>query len=475
MSKKFYITTPIYYVNDKPHIGHAYTTIAADVLARWHRLQGEEVFFLTGTDEHGDKVAESAKKYGQEVLEFVNTNAKKFRQTFDNLNIQYDIFMRTTKPEHEASVKIFMEKLNKAGALYQGVYQGLYCPSCEDFYTEKDLLDGKCPVHLIALKMLEEKNWFFKLKKYLPAVKKVIENGKLEIAPETIKKEVLGLFKQGLKDFSVTREKVEWGLDFSIVPGQKIYVWVEALQNYISAIGYGRNLENYQKCWPADLHLIGKDIIKFHAIYWPAMLLAAGEKLPKKIYAHGFFSINGQKMSKTLGNVIDPNEMVKKYGVDATRYLLLSQFPFGQDGDIKAEKFDEQYNAFLANGLGNLVSRVAKLIEQSGGKLKDKLKESDQLFKKFSSSLRKLEFTEAIAVFEAEINNLDDELQEERPWEKAVNDKNRLTFLQEASEKILAITKAIEPFLPETSLKIKKKFTAPRITKGKPLFPRIEA
>lgn len=470
MSEKFYITTPIYYVNDKPHIGHAYTTIAADVLARFHRSQGAEVFFLTGTDEHGDKVAESAKKQGMGVEEFVEQNANEFKSTFSNLNIQYDIFMRTTMSEHNESVQVFMTKLKDAGALYEGEYTGLYCKGCEDFYTEKDLLDGKCPIHGVIPEEVQEKNWFFALEKYLPKVQQLIESGEMVVEPESRKKEVLGLFKQGLKDFSVTRERVTWGLDF---PGshQKIYVWVEALQNYISAIGYGRTDELFHKWWPADAHLMAKDIIKFHGVYWPALLLAAGEQPPKKIFAHGFFSLDGKKMSKSLGNVIDPNDLVKKFGADATRYLLLTQFPFGQDGDIKAEKFAEQFNADLANGLGNLVSRTATLIEKNKIEL-ETIEVRTEERNAVEKAYREMRFDDALKMCRGILAEDDKYINDTKPW--ATTDRAILaSILQKLKDDILCVAELIEPVMPSISAQIIEQFTAPAITKGKPLFPRM--
>lgn len=473
---RFYITTPIYYVNDKPHIGHAYTTVAADVLARWHRLRGDEVFFLTGTDEHGAKVAESAQRVKKTPQELCDENSKIFKNTFQNLNLSFDYFIRTTDQRHKETVAKFMQKLWDNGDIYEGTYQGLYCTGCESFLTEKELVEGRCSVHLQEPEKISEKNYFFKLKKYLPRVKKLIEKDKIKIQPEDRKKETLGLFQQGLEDFSVSRERVKWGIPLPFDQSQITYVWVDALQNYISAIGYSDNEREFKKWWKdtGPLHLMAKDILKFHCVFWPALLIAAGEKPPKELFLHGFFTINGQKMSKSLGNVIDPNDLVKKYGPDATRYLLLSQFPFGQDGDIKSEKFDEQFNADLANGIGNVVSRVANLIEQSGGRLKEKPKESDHVFRNVSRYLKKLEFHGAISAIRSEIDDLDYRLQKERPWEKAENNENRLKFLYEAAETILALAKATEPFMPETGLKIREKFTASKITKGEPLFPRIK-
>lgn len=477
--KKFYITTPIYYVNDRPHIGHAYTTIAADVMARyWRKKIGtENVFFLTGTDEHGDKIEASARELGIGVEEFVDQNAERFESAFKALNVAFDIFMRTTKSEHDQSVKVFMEKLQTAGALYQDEYEGLYCKGCEDFYTEKDLIDGNCPIHGTAVELLKEKNWFFKLDTYLPEVKKKIESGELRIEPETKKKEVLGLIKQGLNNFSVTRQRVKWGLDFHIDPSQKIYVWVEALQNYISAIGYGRDQKTFDHWWPADIHLMAKDIIKFHAIFWPAMLLAAGEKLPKKIFAHGFFSLNGKKMSKTLGNVIDPHALVALYGADATRYVLLNQFPFGEDGDIKEEKFGEQYNADLANGFGNLVARTTNMVEKYAGGVVEAVEPTNDVTK-IHQHIEELEFDQALKEWNRIVAWANKQIDDAAPWKlaksKEEKDQQQLAeLLKQLVATIKSLAETIEPFMPGIAEKVLAQLNAEKITKGEPLFPRI--
>jgi len=476
MVKKFYITTPIYYVNDKPHIGHVYTTIAADILARYWRQKEYEVYFLTGTDEHGDKVAVSAEEQGMDLKEFVDKNAGEFKKTFENLNINFDVFMRTTEDFHNESVKVFMEKLNKAGALYQGEYEGLYCRGCEAFLTEKELVEGRCPTHNKEPEVLKEKNWFFKLEKYLDQVKDLIESGKMPVEPEARKKEVLGLFKQGLKDFSVTREKVKWGLDFSVDASQKIYVWVEALQNYISAIGYGRDQKNFDKWWPADVHLMAKDIIKFHAIYWPAMLLAAGEKLPKKIYAHGFFSLNGKKMSKSLGNVIDPNDLVKEFGVDATRYLLLSQFPFGQDGDIKQSLFKEKYNADLANNLGNLINRVLNMIEQyCDGKIPKQVPPYIDL-EYIDVYIENLQFDMALREIWGAIDRANRFIDDNAPWQLAKDDSKRDQLedvLSKLAHFLFEVARVVRPFMPATAENLIGSLSSEKIVKGEPLFKRI--
>ncbi|MFA6271763.1 MAG: class I tRNA ligase family protein [Patescibacteria group bacterium] len=467
----FYITTPIYYVNDKPHIGHAYTTVAADILARWHKQKGDEVFFLTGTDEHGAKVAESAKKANKLPQQFCDENSQLFRNAFDNLNLSYDYFIRTTDKRHEEAVAKFMQKLYDQGDVYEGSYEGLYCTGCEDFITEKELVDGKCPDHLKVPEKISEKNYFFKLTKYLAKVQELIEKDEIQILPEDKKKEALGLFKQGLSDFSVSRENVEWGIPLPFDKSQVTYVWVEALQNYISAIGYGDDRKNFEKWWQNPFHIMAKDILKFHCVYWPALLLAVGEKPPKQLFLHGFFSINGQKMSKSIGNVIDPNDLVTKYGADATRYLLISQFPFGQDGDIKQEKFDEQFNSDLANGLGNIVSRVANLIELSEGKIVPK--GSDELFDKVSEDISSLKFHDAIKKIFSVISELNGELQKIKPWEMPSDSDDRVKFLERVANELLSVSKAIWPFMPDTAKQIEERFLAKKITKGKPLFPRI--
>jgi methionyl-tRNA synthetase len=378
MPKPFYVTTPIYYVNDRPHIGHSYTTIAADLLARMHRLAGREAFFLTGTDEHGAKVAEAAAAAGLSEIEFCDRTVATFMTAWKNLDIQYDDFIRTTSDRHKKAVHKILDAMRTAKTpdgrevVYSDFYEGLYCQGCEKFLTEKELVDGLCPYHKTTPQKLKEKNYFFRLTAFAPEIKRRIESGELKILPEERKSEVLGLIGQDLPDFSLSRERVKWGIPLSFDTSQNAYVWVDALTNYISAIGYADDPAKFTKWWTNGevVHLMAKDILKFHCLYWPAMLLAAGVKLPNTIFLHGFFTVDGEKMSKSLGNFIDPNDMVPEFGPDGTRYLLLTQFPFGIDGDIQAKRFVIQYNSDLANDLGNLLSRVCKLIETSfGGKL----------------------------------------------------------------------------------------------------------
>jgi methionyl-tRNA synthetase len=378
MRQPFYVTTPIYYVNDRPHIGHSYTTIAADFLTRMHRLAGRDCFFLTGTDEHGTKVAEAAAAAGMTEISFCDRTVETFTAAWRNLDVQYDDFLRTTSERHKAAVRKLLDVLRAARTpdgrevVYSDYYEGLYCLGCEKFITEKELVDGLCPDHRRAPEKLREKNYFFRLTAFAPLIRQKIESGELVILPEERRAEVLGLINQDLPDFSLSRERVKWGIPLSFDPSQIAYVWVDALSNYISAIGYADDPKNFAKWWDGGevVHLMAKDILKFHCLYWPAMLMAAGLKLPNTIFLHGFFTVDGEKMSKSLGNFIDPNDMVPEFGPDGTRYLLLTQFPFGIDGDIQAKRFVTQYNSDLANDLGNLVSRVCKLIDTNfGGKL----------------------------------------------------------------------------------------------------------
>lgn len=370
--RPIYITTPIYYVNDKPHIGHAYTTVVADYLVRANRVLGRRAFFLTGTDEHGARIAEVAAKNNMTPQQWCDEHSAKFSEAWSRLAIVPDGFIRTTDQRHERGVTRMLQRLKEAHGpdgqpvVYEGEYTGLYCMGCEKFITEKELVDGHCPLHPEPPRRLTERNYFFRLSSFLPVLEDRIKEGGIAILPEERRREVLGLFKQGLEDFSISREKVSWGIPLPFDPTQNAYVWVDALPNYITAIGYGDDPDQFTAWWQDAqiVHLLGKDILKFHAIYWPAMLMAVGEKVPDTLFIHGYFTVNGQKMSKSFGNVIDPNEMVLQFGADGTRHLLLTQFQFGQDGDVKADEFIRQFNADLANDLGNLVSRAITLIDR---------------------------------------------------------------------------------------------------------------
>jgi methionyl-tRNA synthetase len=477
LSPRFLITTPIYYVNDKPHIGHAYCTIAADVLARFHRMNGEETFFLTGTDEHGSKVAQAAKELKKSPQELCDENASFFKEAWKNLNISYDYFVRTTDSRHENAVGKLLNNLNSATTddgqkvVYPGEYSGLYCVGCEKFITEKDLVNGLCPEHQKEPEKLSEKNYFFRLSSYLKRVEKLILADKLTILPEERRKETLGLLKQGLEDFSISREKVSWGIPLPFDPKQNAYVWVDALPNYISAIGYGDDPEHFKKWWKDAyvVHLIGKDILKFHAIFWPAMLLAVGEKQPDVIFVHGYFTVEGQKMSKTLKNVVDPNFLVKEYGPDAVRYLLLTQFPFGQDGDIDERRLAEKYNSDLANDLGNLVSRVINMVQSySQGKIPQPsiYDKSDEELKNEAINcgeatfehITKINLNQAIEQVLKLVRSTNRYIENQAPWNLAKNDnQERLgTVLYVGCEVLRIISALFYPLLPNKSLRIRK-------------------
>jgi len=478
---KFYITTPIYYVNDKPHIGHAYTTVAADVLARWHRLKGDDVFFLTGTDEHGTKVAKSAEEQGKSPQKFCDEVSNSFQSRWKNLNISNDDFIRTTDERHKKRVQEIFTKLKTTktpkgnDVIYQGEYKGLYCTGCEKFLTEKEIENGKCPLHNEPPEELIEKNYFFRLSDYKEIIKEKVAKDEFLVLPQSRKNETLSLL-DFIDDFSISRETVRWGIDLPFDKKQKAYVWVDALSNYITAIGYPpsrpKGGENFKKWWPADVHLMAQDILKFHTIYWPAILIALDLPLPKSEFIHGFFTINGKKMSKSLGNVIDPDELVKKYGADATRYLLLSQFSFGAEADIQVERFGEKYNADLANGLGNLVSRVSNLLDKNKIELNLKQGSDSKLKKSFDEKMSAYKFNEALELLWAKLKKCDERITSSKPWE--LDSKNEIQkILEPLAQSILNVADLLKIFTPQVAEKIIKQFTEKQIKKGKILFPRI--
>lgn len=471
---KFYITTPIYYVNDKPHIGHAYTTIAADVVARLHRLLGDDVFFLTGTDEHGAKIAQAAEKQGLSPKEFVDENSAKFSFAWDQIGIAPDKFIRTTDEEHEVAVGKFLEKLKSSGKLYEGEYEGLYCVGHEAFIKETELVNGLCPEHKTKPEHLKEKNWFFKLSEYQKILEDRISNDDFVIRPETRKNEILSFIRSGLEDIAISRPNVKWGIPLPWDPDQTVYVWVEALFNYCSAIGYGADEENFKKYWPADAHLMAKDIIKFHCVIWPALLLAIGEEIPKKIFAHGFFTVDGQKMSKTIGNVIDPNDWVEKYGADAVRYFLLREVPFGQDGDVSEEKLIGRFNGDLANGLGNLFSRVMNMIEKYlDGDIGEFIKSPKDLTAA-SDAFYNFDFSEGLAAIWKEIAWANQLIDKSKPWELVKTEPEKVKeLLLNLSALLYDIALKLSPVMPETAQKIKSVLESGEIKKPEPLFQKI--
>ncbi len=486
--KKFYISTSIVYTNAPPHIGFALESIQADVLARWNRALEKDVFFLTGTDEHGAKIAKKAKELNKNPQDFVNEISEKFKELTKVLNLSNDDFIRTTdKKRHWPVVENVWKKLEESGDIYKKKYKGFYCVGCEAFIKEKDLKDGKCLIHERELEVVEEENYFFRLSKYQDELKEKIEKDEYKIIPETRKNEVLGLIKQGLEDisFSRSKEKLEWGIPVPGDDSQVIYVWADALSNYISALGYNKD-KKFKKYWPADVHCIGKDILKFHALFWPAMLLSIGIDLPKKLFVHGFITVNGQKMSKSLGNVIDPFELVEKYGTDAVRYFLLREIHSTEDGDFTYEKFEGRYNSDLASGIGNLLARVRVMADNTDPKSKiqnpniksnpKSQKAIQETKKRYKKTLEEFKFNEALRAIWGLISFCDKYIEKEKPWEKKENSPQVLGNLLVILDNI---AKLLQPFLPETSERIIKEVARDKKSgkfinkRGELLFPKV--
>ncbi|MGD0055733.1 MAG: class I tRNA ligase family protein [Acidimicrobiales bacterium] len=366
---RFYITTPIYYANDAPHVGSAYTTVNADALARWHRLLGDETKFLTGTDEHGQKVADAAASHGVSPQEWTDRTTERFREAWATLSISYDDFIRTTEPRHYESVQKFLGAIYDNGYIYKDVYQGLYCVSCEDYYTLESSDDGRCPIHGIVLTEMREENWFFRLSAFEQRLSDYYDAHPGFVTPETKRNEALSFVRGGLKDISITRTSIDWGVPVPWDEQHVFYVWYDALINYLTAIGYGRDDDEVDKWWPHSHHLIGKEIIRFHCVWWPAMCMAAGLEPVSHVQVHGWLLIGGQKLGKTMaaqGGVkisdISPTELAQEFGVDALRYYLLRETALGNDGEFSLEGITQRYNTDLANNLGNLVARVAAVV-----------------------------------------------------------------------------------------------------------------
>jgi len=364
---RFYVTTPIYYVNDVPHIGHAYTTVMADALARWHRLRGDEVFFLTGTDEHGDKIARAAEDRGFTPQAWVDSTALRFAEAWADLDIAYDDFIRTTEPRHHRAVQRFLQTIYDNGHIELGSYRGLYCVACEDYKKEAELEDGNCPIHGTPVELLEEENYFFKLSRFEDALLRWYEEHPDAVRPAGKRNEALGIIRGGLEDISITRVSTTWGVGVPWDEDHVFYVWYDALVNYITAIGYGEDPARFDQWWPAVHHLLGKDIIRFHCVWWPAMCMAAGIEPPANLLVLGWLLVSGVKMSKSRANQIHPAELTKAFGVDAVRYYLLRETPVGLDGDVSWEGITARYNADLANNLGNLLARVAAVVGSKCG------------------------------------------------------------------------------------------------------------
>lgn len=488
--EKFYITTSIPYTNALPHIGFALEIIQADVLARYYKNLGKDVFFLTGTDEHGIKTLRVAREAGKDPKEFADEISGKFKELAKILNISNNDFIRTTdEVKHKPSVQKLWKKLDEAGDIYKKKYKGYYCPGCEAFKTEKEIINGKCPIHKKELELIEEENYFFKLSKYTDRIKKLIESDEFKIIPESRKNETLSMINQGIDDVSFSRTKDKyWGFEVPNDKEQVMYVWADALPNYISAIGYDSNSDEFKKYWPADVHCIGKDIMKFHTIFWPAMLLSAKIPLPKLVFVHGFITADGQKMSKSLGNVINPFDLVNKYGTDAVRYYLLREITPTEDGDFTYEKFEQRYNADLAGGVGNLVARVLGIAKSEIQKPKTKIQNENlelkikEVKKDYKESLESFKFNDALSSIWEIISFCDKYINKEKLWETPSTSSGQAEKEKIINDLFLVIKEIgilLEPFLPETSEKISQILShvegkkAMELKQSQILFPKL--
>lgn len=468
--KTFYITTPIYYPSDKLHIGHSYTTVAADAISRYKRLKGYDVMFLTGTDEHGQKIQRKAEEKGISPKQYVDQIVAGIRELWKLMDITNDRFIRTTDEQHEAAVQKIFKKLYDNGDIYKSEYEGMYCTPCESFWTDTQLVNGKCPDCGGEVELMKEESYFFKLSKYQDRLIKHIEENPEFIQPVSRRNEMLNNFlRPGLEDLCVSRTTFNWGIPVTFDEKHVVYVWIDALSNYITALGYSSQDDSaYRKYWPADVHLVGKEIIRFHTIIWPAMLMALGEPLPKQIYGHGWLLLDGGKMSKSKGNVVDPVILIKKYGLDAVRYFLLREVPFGSDGVFSNEALIQRINADLANDLGNLVSRTIAMIskyfdgklpvDRIEGEFDNDLKEVVlQLPQKVEELMDKLQFSTALTEIWKAISRINKYIDETMPWVLAKSDENKprlAAVMYNLAESLRIISILIQPFMPQTPEKI---------------------
>ena len=495
----FSVTTPIYYVNSDPHLGHAYTTVAGDVLARHHRQRGEDVFFLTGTDEHGGNVARAAEAAGMDPKTFCDVVSQRFRELATRLGSSHEYFIRTTEPEHERRVQAFVQRLYDGGQLYEGTYAGLYCSSCEVFYAESELEQpgNLCPLHHRPAEWVEERNWFFPLSKWADRLLELYDRDPGFVRPQARYNEARALIEGGLEDFSVTRASVSWGVPVPWEPSQTIYVWVDALLNYRTAQEYALGADVTDRFWPVSLHLMAKDILRLHAISWPAMLMAADYEPPQRLFVHGYFTSGGHKMSKTLGNVIDPMEVIDRLGADPLRYYLLREVRFGGDGDVTWEGLYRRYEGELANELGNLVSRTTNMIGRyRDGRVPEGRSALDPVDEVVAARLADVDLTGALDAIWGLVRAANRFVEERAPWALAKSDRaedaRRLDdTLYTLADAVRALGVLLWPFVPASAERLLEAVGDPGahgweraglgllaagapVTQPPPLFPRVE-